>query len=65
MSYKIGYRVLDYVEGRGDVFIYGMKWVYALAAIGCIIGFIISLIDKLQIRHVQKSNESKITEQSI
>ncbi|WP_252236412.1 MFS transporter [Clostridium sp. CH2] len=65
MSYKIGYRVLDYVEGRGDVFIYGMKWVYALAAIGCIIGFIISLIDKLQIRHIQKSNESKITEQSI
>ncbi|WP_252247216.1 MFS transporter [Clostridium sp. ZBS4] len=65
MSYKIGYRILDYVEGRGDVFIYGMKWVYALAAIGCIIGFIISLIDKLQIRHIQKSNESKITEQSI
>ncbi|AOR23383.1 MFS transporter [Clostridium taeniosporum] len=65
ISYKIGYRVLGYVEGRGDVFIYGMRWVYFLAAIGCIIGFIVSLIDKLQIRNIQKSNESKITEQSI
>ncbi|GAA0076963.1 MFS transporter [Clostridium sp. CTA-5] len=65
MSYKIGYRVLGYVEGRGDVFIYGMKWVYALAAIGCIIGFAISLIDKLQIRNNKKNNQPKITEQSI
>ncbi|WP_072991196.1 MFS transporter [Clostridium cavendishii] len=46
MSYKIGYRVLNYVEGRADAFIYGMKWVYAVAALGCFIGFIISVIDK-------------------
>lgn len=46
MSHKIGYRVLNYVEGRGDVFIYGMRWVYAIAAVACVLGFLISLIDK-------------------
>lgn len=38
MSYKIGYRVLDYVNGRADVFIYGMKVVYICAAVNCLIG---------------------------
>ncbi len=34
MSSKIGYRVTDYVAGRNDAFIYGMKTVYITA--GCI-----------------------------
>ncbi|NEU03915.1 MFS transporter [Clostridium senegalense] len=50
MSYKIGYRVLSYVEGREDVFIYGMRWVYIIAAIGCFTGFLISLIDKTKFK---------------
>ncbi|NFE19096.1 MFS transporter [Clostridium botulinum] len=50
MSYKIGYRVLSYVEGRGDVFIYGMRWVYFIAAVACIIGFLVSLIDKTKLK---------------
>ncbi|APH14254.1 drug resistance MFS transporter, drug:H+ antiporter-2 family protein [Clostridium sporogenes] len=50
MSYKIGYKVLSYVEGRGDVFIYGMRWVYSIAALACILGFLISLIDKTKLK---------------
>lgn len=38
MSFKIGYRVVDYIEGRNDVFIYGMKVVYICAAINCALG---------------------------
>lgn len=38
MSYKIGYHVTDYVAGRNDAFIYGMKIVYITAAIICMVG---------------------------
>lgn len=38
MSHKIGYHVTNYVAGREDVFIYGMRWVYISAAIICIVG---------------------------
>ncbi|MBU3145089.1 MFS transporter [Clostridium sp. CF012] len=38
MSYKIGYHVTDYVIGRNDAFIYGMKIVYITAAVICMIG---------------------------
>ncbi len=38
MSYKIGYHVIDYVIGRDDVFIYGMKWVYTILVIICGLG---------------------------
>ena len=44
MSYKIGYRVVDYVKGRDDVFIYGMRWVYISAGIMCVIGVIITAL---------------------
>jgi EmrB/QacA subfamily drug resistance transporter len=44
MSSKIGYRVTDYVEGRNDVFIYGMKAVYIAATIICFIGAILTFI---------------------
>lgn len=38
MSHKMGYRVIDYIKGRDDVFIYGMKYVYISAALLCVIG---------------------------
>lgn len=44
MSYKIGYHVTDYVEGRSDVFIYGMRIVYICAALICIIGALITAL---------------------
>jgi EmrB/QacA subfamily drug resistance transporter len=38
MSSKIGYRVTDYVTGRNDAFIYGMKIVYITAGIISLVG---------------------------
>jgi hypothetical protein len=42
MSSKAGYRVVDYIEGRDDIFIYGMRCVYISAAILCVVGAIIT-----------------------
>jgi EmrB/QacA subfamily drug resistance transporter len=42
MSYKIGYPVTNFVQGRSDVFIYGMKWVYISAAFICIFGALLT-----------------------
>ena len=42
MSYKIGYHVTDYIPGRADAFVYGMKAVYITAAIICFIGTILT-----------------------
>lgn len=44
MSHKIGYRVIDYVKGREDVFIYGMRYVYISAGIMCLIGTILTAV---------------------
>ena len=44
MSYKIGYHVTDYVIGRNDAFIYGMKIVYITAAVICMIGALITFM---------------------
>lgn len=44
MSYKIGYHVTDFVVGRNDVFIYGMKTVYITAAAICMMGVILTAI---------------------
>lgn len=38
MSYKIGYRVSNFIEGRSDVFVYGMRYVYITAALICLTG---------------------------
>jgi hypothetical protein len=38
MSYKIGYKVSSFVQGREDVFVYGMRIVYISAAIICAVG---------------------------
>lgn len=42
MSEKIGYRVTDFVEGRNDVFLYGMRWVFVTGAVICLIGALIT-----------------------
>lgn len=44
MSYKIGYHVSDYVIGRNDAFIYGMKTVYITAAVICMIGALLTFL---------------------
>ncbi|MGB4659031.1 MAG: MFS transporter [Mobilitalea sp.] len=38
MSSLLGYRVTDYVVGRNDAFIYGMRTVYIVAAAICLFG---------------------------
>lgn len=44
MSFKIGYRVTDYVVGRNDAFIYGMRIVYITAAVISLIGAFLTFI---------------------
>ena len=44
MSSLLGYKVSDYVEGRGDAFIYGMKGVYIAAGAVCATGAILTAI---------------------
>ena len=44
ISYKIGHHVIDYVVGRNDAFIYGMRIVYITAAAICIIGAMLTFI---------------------
>jgi len=44
MSHKIGYHVTNYIVGRNDAFIYGMKIVYITAASICIIGAILTFL---------------------
>ncbi len=38
MSSKLGRRVVDYVPGHDDAFIYGMRYVYITAGIICLVG---------------------------
>jgi MFS family permease len=42
MSVKMGEKVYGYVEGRSDVFIYGMRYVYIVAAIICVVGVLVT-----------------------
>lgn len=42
MSQRLGYRVSDFVKGREDVFIYGMKYVYIVAAVICAVGALLT-----------------------
>lgn len=55
MSNKMGYKVLGYVEGREDVFIYGMKIVYIVVTIICLLGAILTLM-----RLISKSKKEKL-----
>ncbi len=42
MSSKIGYEVSTYIEGREDIFIYGMRWVYLFSFVICILGSVLT-----------------------
>ena len=42
MSIKIGYRVTDYITGRDDIFVYGMKYVYIVLTIVCAFGALLT-----------------------
>ncbi|MBU3114145.1 MFS transporter [Clostridium lacusfryxellense] len=44
MSHKIGYRVTNYVVGRNDAFIYGMRIVYITASVICLVGAILTFL---------------------
>lgn len=55
MSAKVGYRVIDYVKGREDVFIYGMKCVYISAAAICALGAVITAIRFINSKKKQRN----------
>ncbi|RMD04179.1 DHA2 family efflux MFS transporter permease subunit [Clostridium autoethanogenum] len=42
MSIKIGYRITDYVTGRDDIFVYGMRYVYIVLTIVCAFGALLT-----------------------
>ncbi|PJI08023.1 MULTISPECIES: MFS transporter [Clostridium] len=42
MSIKIGHRVVDYVFGRDDVFVYGMRYVYMTLVFICLFGIFLT-----------------------
>ena len=44
MSSKIGYHVTTYIPERTDAFIYGMRWVYIVAGIICVIGALLTFL---------------------
>jgi hypothetical protein len=54
MSHKIGYRVINYVNGRADVFMYGMRYVYFYAGVICAIG---SIITGIRFHNSKKTTE--------
>lgn len=54
MSSIIGYDVSTYIEGRDDVFIYGMKGAYIAAASVCAVGAVLTAI-----RLVKRKNGKK------
>lgn len=50
MSYKLGYKVSNYVPGREDVFIYGMDFVFLIAGIISTVGVIFAIIRYFKIK---------------
>lgn len=57
MSYKIGYHVVNYVPGRDDVFVYGMRVVYITAAVICMSGALLTAFRLYTNRLKFKSNK--------
>lgn len=60
MSAKIGHSVTDFVPGRPDAFIYGMKFIYTLAAIVTLAGVLMTLF-----RVFDKGEEHEETQEKI
>lgn len=44
MSSRVGYRVTGYLQGRPDIFLYGMRIVYLSAASMCVLGMVLTII---------------------
>lgn len=44
MSTKVGYHVTTYIPERNDAFIYGMRWVYVVAGLICLIGALLTFL---------------------
>jgi len=57
MSKKIGYHVTGYIDGKDDVFVYGMQYVYISAAIICVIGAMLTAYRLYEIRLKQRIEE--------
>lgn len=60
MSYKIGYRVTDYIKGRDAIFMYGMRWVYISAATLCLIGVVITALRFYNSKKNKKYNKIQV-----
>jgi len=48
MSSRTGYRVTDYIKGRDDVFVYGMKRVFFILTALCICGAVLTVCRALE-----------------
>ncbi|GFZ30680.1 MFS transporter [Clostridium zeae] len=60
MSYKIGYQVANFVPGREDVFVYGMRYSYLAASLICAIGAILTAMRLYSRKKSQKRVEDII-----
>lgn len=43
MSYKIGYHITTYLSERDDIFVFGMKGVYIILALLCLVGALVTI----------------------
>ena len=59
MSKKIGYHVVNYVKGRDDVFIYGMRYVYITASIICASGALLTAVRLYGSKSRKKDNSRR------
>jgi len=57
MSKKMGYHVTGYIEGRDDVFVYGMQYVYIAAAVICGMGAMLTAYRLYKVRSRERIEE--------
>ena len=57
MSFKMGYRVIDFQKGMGAVFIYAMSYVYIIGALICLIGVALSLMRNILSNKMLKNSK--------
>lgn len=60
MSYKIGYHVTGYINGRDDIFVYGMSRVYIVAGIISGIGALLTAYRLYKIKSSKPDEHSKV-----
>lgn len=65
MSSRMGHRVVDYIKGRDDVFMYGMKWVYICAALFCFMGAIITALRFYNSKKKSKQNLDDLDDKAV